>query len=760
MAGRRRKTAPPNILETIQQYLSPLRRELVGFGLLVLAIITLLSLLAITSGAVSDSWAALLRQLFGWGAIPAALGVGWLGILLLWGSLRDETEPILRWDIIIGIELVFVTGLSLLHLLVGGDDPLATAQAGAGGGILGWAISMMLANAVGRLGAGAILALLFLAGVGLLMGFSSTAPQSWLTGARGLLDAQGGPGEQVSDGHGASRLLGGIAAWLSGLGHEEDELVGEEEPSPKRKSPRRRKPKVRPEIEQLPLRSQADEAPARAKRRSSELPPLDLLVPSSKDPSRKADSRYQAQIIEETLHGFGVPVEVREINVGPAVTQFGVEPGYIERPGPDGTTRRHRVRVSKISSLVNDLALALAAAPIRIEAPVPGRPIVGIEVPNSKVSMVSLRGVLESEAYRKEKGFLRIPLGRDVSGGAVSVDLGAMPHLLIAGATGSGKSVCINSIITGMLCDHPPDELKFLMVDPKMVELTGFNGIPHLLAPVIVDIEQVVGALAWITRMMDDRYQKFSDAGARNIVDYNKKVARRQGEEKLPYVIVIIDELADLMMMAPDETERYITRMAQMARATGIHLVIATQRPSTDVVTGLIKANFPARIAFAVTSQIDSRVILDTPGAERLLGRGDMLLMLPDSPKLQRLQGCFVSDAEISKIVKFWKEALGEAPATVSRPWDGLMAEAEQDEMLQEAIELVVQTGRASTTFLQRRLGIGYPRASRLMDQLEEEGVVGPADGSRPREVLVGQDDEYEEYDDYADEGDESWRES
>jgi len=756
MAGRRRKTAPPNIIETIQQHLSPLRRELVGFGLLVLVVITLLSLLAITSGTVSDSWAALLRQLFGWGAIPLALGVGWLGIVLLWGSLRDETEPLLRWDVIIGIELLFVAGLSLLHLLVGGDEALALAQAGTGGGIVGWAISTMLANVVGRLGAGAILALLFLAGVGLLMGFSSATPPSWLSGARGLHDAQGAPAEKASSERGLSRLAGGIATWLSGLGHEDEELVVEEESTPTRKASKRRKPKVRPEIEELPLRSQADESPARATRRSPELPPLDLLVPSSKDPSRKADSRYQAQIIEETLHGFGVPVEVREINVGPAVTQFGVEPGFIERPGPDGTVRRHRVRVSKISSLVNDLALALAAAPIRIEAPVPGRPIVGIEVPNSKVSMVSLRGVLESETYRKEKGFLRVPLGRDVSGGAVTVDLGSMPHLLIAGATGSGKSVCINSIITGMLCDHPPDELKFLMVDPKMVELTGFNGIPHLLAPVIVDIDQVVGALAWITRMMDDRYQKFSDAGARNIGDYNKKVARRQREEELPYIVVIIDELADLMMMAPDETERYITRMAQMARATGIHLVIATQRPSTDVVTGLIKANFPARIAFAVTSQ---RVILDTPGAERLLGRGDMLLMLPDSPKLQRLQGCFVSDGEIRKIVNFWKEAVGELPTTVSRPWDGLMAEAEQDDMLEEAIDLVVQTGRASTTFLQRRLGIGYPRASRLMDQLEEEGIVGPADGSRPREVLAGQDDDNQEYDDYTDEGDESWDE-
>jgi S-DNA-T family DNA segregation ATPase FtsK/SpoIIIE len=757
MAGRRRKSSSPNIIETIQQRFSPIQRELVGFGLLVLAAITLLSLLSITSGAVSDSWAALLRQLFGWGAIPAALGVGWLGALLLWGSLRDEAEPLFRWDVIIGVELVFVAGLSLLHLLVGGDEALAVAQEGAGGGIVGWAIGTLLAIVVGRLGAGAILALLFLAGIGLLMGLSSAAPPSWLPSARGIQSAQGVPGEEVSGGHGLSRLTGGIATWLSGLGHEEEELVAEEKSSPKRKALGRRKSKVRPEIEELPLRSQADESPARRARRSPELPPLDLLVPSSKDPSRKADARYQAQIIEETLQGFGVPAEVREINVGPAVTQFGVEPGYIERPGPEGTIRRHRVRVSKISSLVNDLALALAAAPIRIEAPVPGRPIVGIEVPNSKVSLVSLRGVLESDAYRKEKGFLRIPLGRDVSGAAVAVDLGAMPHLLIAGATGSGKSVCINSIITGMLYDHPPDQLKLLMVDPKMVELTGFDGIPHLLAPVIVDIEQVVGALAWITRTMDDRYQKFSAAGARNIVDYNKKIARRQGEEPLPFVIVIIDELADLMMMAPDETERYITRIAQMARATGIHLVIATQRPSTDVVTGLIKANFPARIAFAVTSQVDSRVILDTPGAERLLGRGDMLLMLPDSPKLQRLQGCFVSDGEMRNVVKFWKEAAGETPATVSRPWDGLMAEAEQDELLDEAIELVVEAGRASTTYLQRRLGIGYPRASRLMDQLEEEGIVGPADGSRPRDVLVGQDGEDDEYDDYADEGDEKW---
>jgi S-DNA-T family DNA segregation ATPase FtsK/SpoIIIE len=719
MAGRRPNNASPSIIQSIQQRLSPIQRELLGFGLLVLAIITVLSLLSITSGTLSDGWADLLRQVFGWGAIPVGLGAGWLGILLLLGSLRDESEPLLRWEVIIGVELVFVAGLSLLHLLLGGDEALAMARAGAGGGILGWSISTLLTNLVGSLLAGALLALLLMAGVGLLLHFPGSGPGNWWSRVR------------------LKRLQDGLRHWMSGRGAAQEAVPIQQAPA-RPKTTRPARSKVRPEIASLPVQSQADDSAGRPARRSRALPPLDLLVAPSPDPSRKADARYQAQIIEETLHGFGVPAEVKEINVGPAVTQFGVEPGYVERPASDGTVRRQRVRVSKISALVNDLALALAAAPIRIEAPVPGRPIIGIEVPNSQVSLVSLRGVLEADTYRKEKGLLRIPLGRDVSGSAVVVDLAAMPHLLIAGATGSGKSVCINAIITGLLCDHPPDELKFMMIDPKMVELTGFNRIPHLLAPVIVEVEQVVGALAWITRMMDQRYQKFADAGARNIADYNKKVGgRRQVEDRLPHVIVVIDELADLMMLAADETERHITRIAQMARATGIHLIIATQRPSVDVVTGLIKANFPARIAFAVTSQIDSRVILDTPGAERLLGRGDMLLMLPDSPKLQRLQGCFVSDAEIARVAGFWKETAGELPAAVSRPWDGILAGAEQDDMLEEAIELVVQTGRASTTFLQRRLGIGYPRASRLMDQLEEEGVIGPAEGSRPREVLV-----------------------
>jgi hypothetical protein len=461
--------------------------------------------------------------------------------------------------------------------------------------------------------------------------------------------------------------------------------------------------------------------------------------------SQEADLQ-RARIIEETLRSFGVPAEVKEIKAGPAVTQFDIEPGYVERPGPDGSLQRHRVRVSKISTLVNDLALALSATPIRIEAPVPGRPYVGIEVPNAAKSLVSLRSVMESKNFQNDKSPLRFGLGRDVAGQAVVADLAAMPHLLIAGATGSGKSVCINAIIACFLATHTPETLRLLMVDPKMVELTNYNGVPHLLAPVVTDLEQAVDALNWATREMDRRYVVFSRLGVRNLVGYNELMASH-GEKVMPYIVIIIDELADLMMMSPDEVERTVTRIAQMARATGIHLIIATQRPSVDVVTGLIKANFPARIAFAVTSQIDSRVILDTPGAELLLGRGDLLIMLPDSPKLQRLQGCFVSDAEMRKIVAFWEQAGGELPAA-SCPWDGLLDKVEKDDRLKEAIAIVTKSGRASTTFLQRQLGIGHRRASRLMAQLEEEGIIGPAEGGRPRQVLVSGD--------YTDESDEA----
>jgi S-DNA-T family DNA segregation ATPase FtsK/SpoIIIE len=418
--------------------------------------------------------------------------------------------------------------------------------------------------------------------------------------------------------------------------------------------------------------------------------------------------------------------------------------------------------VSRIVALTNDLALALSAAPIRIEAPIPGRPYVGIEVPNSITALVSLRSIMEAEIFQTDRSPLKFALGRDVAGQPIVVDLVSMPHLLIAGATGSGKSVCINAIISCFLTTHTPETLRLLMVDPKMVELTNYNGVPHLLAPVVVELERVVDVLNWAAREMDRRYKVFSRLGVRNLVGYNELMVS-QGEKIMPYIVIIIDELADLMMIAPDQVERTVTRIAQMARATGIHLIIATQRPSVDVVTGLIKANFPARAAFAVTSQVDSRVILDTPGAERLLGRGDMLFMAPDTSKLQRLQGVFVSDRELARLVHYWKgshvvdeasqpssdTASATAPTSpeasqpVQRPlWADFKAKAEAtdqgDDLLPKAIEVVRSHNRASISLLQRRLRIGYARAARLIDMMEEQGLIGPDEGGgRSRQVLL-----------------------
>ncbi|PWH13336.1 MAG: hypothetical protein DDG58_14435 [Ardenticatenia bacterium] len=690
------------------QQLRAMRQELIGLALIVLASLSLLGLLSAAPGALNAALAFLLRQVFGLGALPVGMFLGALGGYLLVTGLRRQLTPNaapsrpLRWEIVVCAELLFIAALALIHLLVERDDPLGLARMGGGGGLLGWGIRTALVDLLGKTAAGLLLLSMVLGALGGMLFLAVLPTQPRMRTPR------------VEDAPAAPEML------------------------PAEVSERTTRPRLRPEIKALPLNTQLAQ-PRRPARRRRHLPPLDLLIPSSKEPVTGADVRYQAQIIEETLRAFGVPARVREINVGPAVTQFGVEPGTIERTAPDGSVVRQRVRVSKITALVNDLSLALAAAPIRIEAPVPGRPLVGIEVPNSKVTLVSLRGVLESDTFHKarSKGVLPIALGRDVSGAPVVADLAAMPHLLIAGATGSGKSVCINAILTGLLCEHTPEELNLLLIDPKMVELVPFSGIPHLLAPVVIDLGQVVGALNWVTRMMDERYQLFARHGARHIADYNKRIAPREGADPLPYVVVVIDELADLMMTAPDEVERSITRIAQMARATGIHMIIATQRPSVDVVTGLIKANFPARIAFMVTSQVDSRVILDSPGAERLLGRGDALLMLPEAAQLRRMQGCFVSDEEIRRVVDFWKEQAGEMPPPQSLPWEGLEDEEARDPLLDEAIALVRQSGRVSTSWLQRRLNIGYPRAARLIDQLEAEGIISPAVEGQPRTVRV-----------------------
>jgi S-DNA-T family DNA segregation ATPase FtsK/SpoIIIE len=469
------------------------------------------------------------------------------------------------------------------------------------------------------------------------------------------------------------------------------------------------------------------------------LPPIDILDKSTEVEFSQADNVERARLIEEALNSYGVEAKVVQINSGPTVTQFGVEPGWdrktkeIKERDRDGTIKRRkeevsktRVKVERITSLANDLALALASPSIRIEAPVPGQSVVGIEVPNVVSSVVSLRGVIETSAFQKmlAKSKLSIALGKGAGGEAGAADLDKMPHLLIAGATGSGKTVCLNTIICCLLLHNTPNDVRLIMIDPKRVELTLFNSIPHLAVPVIVNTEKALEALRWLNHEMDKRYQDLARAGARNIEIYNKN---REGKEKMPYLVLIIDELADLMMAGFDEVEHILCRLAQLARATGIHLVVATQRPSVDVVTGLIKANFPTRISFAVTSQVDSRTILDSGGAEKLLGRGDMLYMPTEAAKPKRLQGCFVSDTEIERLVYFWASQRQEevTPLKIEEPLQAPLIpgkrDSTRDPLLEAAKQLAKEHENVSVSFLQRRLQIGYPRAARIKEQLDIE---------------------------------------
>ncbi len=499
-------------------------------------------------------------------------------------------------------------------------------------------------------------------------------------------------------------------------------------------------------------------------------PALELLNEPKPSATKKHDNSARAHLIVDTLASFGVDASVVEINEGPTVTQFGVEPGWEVRykelqvkddagksilgPGNRARTERvetsrTRVRVNKITALQNDLALALAAPSLRIEAPVPGRAIVGIEVPNDTASVVSLRSVMESKEFQDSlrKSKLTMALGRGVSGIPIVADLGRMPHLLIAGATGSGKSVCINAIISGIMMNASPEEVRFVLVDPKRVELTPYSTIPHLaFSEVIVDMDKVVGTLQAVVSEMEARYKKFAAVAVRNVETYNR---HPRVLKKLPYWVVVIDELADLMMVAPFEVEKLLCRLAQLARATGIHLVVATQRPSVDVVTGLIKANFPTRIAFAVTSMTDSRTILDMGGAEKLLGRGDMLYMPTDAAKPVRIQGVYLSDAEVERLVQFWtderfSELVPETAddllqqALIERNGDADIDVDEDDPIVEKARELTGQHNRVSPSLFQRRLRVGYVKACKIMERLEEEGMVGPREEGESRRVLEG----------------------
>lgn len=465
-----------------------------------------------------------------------------------------------------------------------------------------------------------------------------------------------------------------------------------------------------------------------------EYPPLSLLFASPDKKADRGDLKQNAAIIEKTLDSFGIDAHVVEVNLGPAVTQYALRIAL-------GT------KLSKLTALSNDLAMALSATTgqIRIEAPIPGRNLVGVETPNRSLEFVTLKTMLSSEVMQNAKSKLTVSLGLDVAGNPVVADIARMPHVLVAGTTGSGKSVLINSFIASLLFRTTPSEVRLIMVDPKRVELIGYNGIPHLLTPVIVEVDKILSALRWALAEMERRYKLFASAGVRNVDGYNEL----SGFQALPFIVIFVDELADLMSYAPVEVEDAICRIAQMARATGIHLIISTQRPSVDVITGLIKANIPSRIAFNVSSMVDSRVIIDMPGAEKLLGRGDMLFIPPDQAKPTRVQGTYVSEKEIQKLVDFLKakglpvEYTDEVTAMPLVWRKGSKNEEGKDNLFEDALRVVCQHDRASASLLQRRLSVGYARAARIIDQLEAEGIIGPGEGAKPRDVLVRNAEEY-----------------
>jgi DNA segregation ATPase FtsK/SpoIIIE, S-DNA-T family len=698
--------------------------DLVGVGLALVGVLTLLSLLSPIHGSLTGAWVTLIGKGFGWGMYLLPLGMVIGG---LWLVLRNfQHVPQFAIERVLGVILLFVWFLAATHFILRlgtQKDPYSLASQGEGGGYLGAFTAQLLETTLGQVGA--VIALIALLLIAIVMSFDLSIYEilDWFASGFRWLRAQ-------------------VTLLWKALTSRKSQGVGttlDPEFTPLHRTLAESLSRQVEDPEFKPLST--------GSARQWVLPPINQILDRGEDLVQDIeDDRLRGKIIEETLKSFGAPVRVTEINRGPTITQYGVEPDFVE-----SRTGKMRVRVSKIVSLADDLALALSARTVRIQAPVPGKGYVGIEVPNEHITPVMLRDVLESEAFGRIKSPLRFAIGKSVAGNSIAYDLATMPHLLIAGATGSGKSVCVNALICSLLMFNTPDELRLIMVDPKRVELSGYNGIPHLLAPVVVDLEKVVAVLQWVAREMDMRYRKLSEAGARNIQEYN---SHAPPDKRIPYLVTFIDELADLMMLAPDETERTITRLAQMSRATGIHLVIATQRPSVDVVTGMIKANLPARIAFAVVSNTDSRVILDQPGAELLLGRGDMLFMAPDAAAPVRLQGVFVSDSEIFQLVSYWQAFAGTAatattanaapvgaipgdvPLRQMSMWEEI-EEYNEDPLLKEAIDLARRQGRASISMLQRRLRIGYTRAARLVERMEEKGIVGPPEPSTgTREIL------------------------
>ncbi|MBN9387412.1 MAG: DNA translocase FtsK 4TM domain-containing protein [Chloroflexi bacterium] len=817
-ASRSRQSAPPSFHET--DHVPPLsdgvRHEITGIVLIVLGLILLFGLMA-DQGVVAEIGKNL-KKLIGLGAFIVPPLVIIMGGTYIWEGLTNRER--FNQTRITGLIFMVVSFVSLTHLAAG--NPKSLADDGGGGGYFAYYINEFLSSIITGFGVGVMWLAFFLVGLMLLlqmslkdMGLHLRNTVRWARGQAPLVagepldgdfddfddldnfDYNPKPGKrgklaahqsdddflddlllngQNSRGRKAAGPLEAEKTFTHSFSFTEEDAAdpvplaplvepkgGALAPAPLTATPLEGTilpvPAVAGEKAAKPLQQnwQRDDGtanPPDLPHREWSIPSINILASFSDVEVNPQELRKKARLIENTLSSFGVEAYVREVNTGPTVTQFALEPGI-------------GVKVARITALANDMALALAAPAIRIEAPVPGQSRVGIEVPNTKIATVGLREIMESEEYGKKPGRLKFGLGRDVAGQPMVADLAKMPHLLIAGSTGSGKSVCLNAIVASYLLQYRPSELQFIMVDPKMVELSTYNGIPHLRFPVVTQIEAdpekerkssdrtptVMSVLKWSIREMERRYKQLSLYGHRNIESWNKAAGVNNDLEKLSYLVLIVDELADLMMVAPEEAEAAICRLAQKARAVGIHLILATQRPSVDVVTGLIKANFPSRITFAVTSQIDSRVILDMAGAEKLLGRGDMLYLSADASKPIRVQGVYVSDEEIDSLVQHWRQQTDflkgdkkDFNQTQMWPKDLQEIEAESqaddtDELFEEALQVVREARSASTSLLQRKLRVGYNRAARLIEELAQAGIIGQADGSKPRPVLIAEED-------------------
>jgi S-DNA-T family DNA segregation ATPase FtsK/SpoIIIE len=767
MGHRRRALGLPSL--SLPAISPELARSLVGIALLVLGSVTLIALLLPSEGALTDWWIGTVGPWFGsmrWLLPFLLLAAGWY---LEWGPGR---RPNSGWGAtLLGTAIAYAGLLGAVEVLALriGDDRIVE------GGRIGRFLAGVLVPLVTT--PGAFVVLLAIIAVGLMIGFAlrpsdlarpATGVARWLT-ATTAASLQRDPGAGRTAGGtppertGGSRARRGTAVapsasaapgqaglWANGNGgsngngHPEHppipSAVPNSAPTSATFAPARSTTPASATLVAEPVRplrdpldvTDASDSPPTKERIEYRLPPLTLLedVPISAEPGgEETHHQRNEQIIIAKLASFNIPAAIIGRNAGPVVTQYEVQ------PAPD-------IKLSRIEALSDDLSMALAARSLRIEAPIPGKSAVGIEIPNKEFNIVALRRILEEVDFTASGSRLTFALGRDVAGKAQAVDLAKMPHLLIAGATGSGKSVMVNALITSLLCEATPDDVRMILMDLKRVELASYNGLPHLLVPVITEPERAKAALKWAVNEMEGRYRRFAGATSRNIRAYNE--TRADPEDRLPYIVIVIDELADLMMREGKNVEDPIVRLAQKARATGIHMVLATQRPSVNVVTGLIKANFPSRIAFAMASQIDSRTILDAPGAEDLIGRGDMLYQPSDLPRPMRLQGVFVSDHEIGRVVGFWRDqiedphydlAIIESDEDGSGSFDDL-ADEDADRLLPDAVEVIREYDRASASLLQRRLKVGYARAARIIDQLEARGYIGAFDGSNARVVL------------------------